>query len=159
MEIENPKIDPNLVTIKKLTEFGKSNVKEWLRNGINKDSLKFCEEFGFCLSRYCENKKPKPLSTNQIRNVYGEVKRIEMLLGSDPKEKEWKTVESKVLLLKPKMAYSAKRDKSIPAKCLYEIVKASIEVVENSNLEEKITSFQNFAKLFEAIIAYHRAYD
>ena len=65
MEIEN-KIDPNLVTTK-LTEFWKSNVKEW-RNGINKDSLKFCKEFGFCLSRYCEI-KTKPLSTNQIRNV------------------------------------------------------------------------------------------
>jgi len=82
-----------------------------------------------------------------------------MILGNNPKEEGWKKVESKVFLIKPKMAYSAKRDKTFPAECLYEIVKASINVIETEDIILQIQCFQNFAKLFEAIIAYHRAFE
>jgi len=164
MGIEQPKIDPNYGSITNITNYGKTNIANWLKNGLSKDSVVFCENFGYCISRYEERNDPKkrskPLSTNQIRNIYGEIKRIEMSLGSSPRAENWKKVESKVLLLKPKMAYSAKRDKTIPAECLYEILKAAIEAIESVPLDaNKIDYFLNFAKIFEAIIAYHRAFE
>jgi CRISPR type III-A-associated protein Csm2 len=164
MGIEEPKIDPRKEVLTKLKDSGIENIGNWLKTGLDKEAITFCEQFGYCLSNYYEiddkgKRKDKPLSTNQIRKVYGEVKRIEMLLGNNPKEEDWKTVESKVFLIKPKMAYSAKRDKTFSAECLYAVVKASITKIENESSMLKIQCFQNFAKLFEAVIAYHRAFE
>jgi len=164
MSIQKPNIAPEEVQLRELTKFGTDNLNNWLKGGINKQSIDFSEKFGFCLARYTvgynrNNNKPiiKGLSTNQIRKVFGEIKRIEMKLSN--KSEEWSNLQSDFLLIKPKMAYSAKRDKTFPAECLYEIVAKSIDIIDKTNEEKKIESFNNFSKLFEAIIAYHRAYE
>ncbi len=159
MAIMSPNIDPNRDTINQITKVGKQNISRWLKDGIHQEAIDFAEKFGYCLSMfYWDNpNKPKGLSTNQIRNVFGEVKRIEMALQKDEWDKE---IETSFILLRPKMAYAAKRDKTVPAECLYKIVKASVESVSKQSTDaDKKNQFVNFSKLFEAIVAYHRAFE
>ena len=163
MSIQAPDIKPEKKQLEEQTKYGLGQLENWLKNGINKESVDFCEKFGFCLSRFTSyNRKGEPkvksLSSNQIRKVYGEIKRIEMKLGESMDN--WSKYRSEFLLLKPKMAYSAKRDKTFPAECLYKILSASINIIDTIEDEKKRRQgFKNFCALFEAIIAYHRAFE
>lgn len=164
MSIQSPDIKPEKEQLKNLTQFGLENLNGWLKNGIDREAVDFCEKFGYCLSQFIEkyDKKGKPvvksLTSSQIRKVYGEVKRIEMRIGDDIQN--YHKHRSEYLLLKPKMAYSAKRDKTFPAECLNQIIQCCVNVVDNSmDKSENHNSFENFCKFFEAIIAYHRAYE
>lgn len=85
------------------------------------------------------------LTKSQIRNVFGSVKRMEM---QGFQEKEF-------LLLKPKLAYAAKRPGAKKGtRELEEVLSAAIEVVGSDK-----SKFENFCDFFEAILAYHRAAD
>ncbi len=87
--------------------------------------------------------KKKNLTTSQIRNVFGSVKKMEMK-GFN---------ENELLLLKPKLAYAANRPGAKPGtKDLKEILTTAINCVEG-----KPENFENFCNFFEAILAYHRA--
>lgn len=91
--------------------------------------------------------KHKRLSTSQIRNVYGTVKKLEL-------EGETEDTFFRLVLLKPKLAYAAGRHKEIPGmEVLKKILCDSIDLVS-----EKKERFANFCKFFEAILAYHKAY-
>lgn len=82
------------------------------------------------------------LTTSQIRNIYGMVKRME-LQGFDPHE---------FVLLKPKLAYAAKRARTGGAERLKEVLTLAIDEVGND-----AQKFSKFVDLFEAILAYHVA--
>ena len=64
--------------------------------------------------------------------------------------------ETDFVLLKPKLAYAVGRaDKNSKIKDFFNVLsKAMDEVVKSTNPE---TSFKNFIKIFEAIVAYHKA--
>lgn len=164
MSIQKPDIKPEKTQLVELTDYGSGQLNQWLKNGIDKKAVDFCEKFGFCLAQftvgYRKNGEPiiKSLSSNQIRKVYGEIKLIENKLGEN--YRKWDLLRSRFLLLKPKMAYSAKRDKTFPAECLHKILSISIDAIDDINdEEERQNSFNNFCALFEAIIAYHKAYE
>ena len=115
---------PNDQTIKKIIE------------GDTKELVKVAEELG-------QHLNSKGLTTSQIRNVFGSVKKMEM---RGFKEKE-------LLLLKPKLAYAASRPGSKPGtKDLKVILSAAINYVGDSQKH-----FENFCDFFEAILSYHRA--
>jgi len=83
------------------------------------------------------------LTTSQIRNVFGSVKKMEM---RGFKEKE-------VLLLKPKLAYAASRPGAKRGTSdLRKVLSTAIDCVGDND-----TFFENFCNFFEAILAYHRA--
>ena len=140
-----------------MTTFNKINGTEeigaWLRADLNKDAILFAESFGTWLA---ENQ----LSTTQIRNIYGEIKRIQMKDEKNAKDAE-------VLLLKPKLAYARARSSGAKSRealtSLAEIMNAGIDAIFDSenqvNFDEKIwfPRFERFALFFEAVIAYHRA--
>ena len=87
--------------------------------------------------------KQKDLTTSQIRNVFGSIKKMEM---RGFKERE-------LLLLKPKLAYAASRPGAKQGtRDLRDILSTAIGYVEDS--QER---FENFSNFFEAILAYHRA--
>ena len=83
------------------------------------------------------------LSTSQIRNIYGAVKKMQMKGGLDP---------HKLLMLKPKLAYAAKRHGK-GVNMLKEILTRAIDMVGNDP-----ANFNRFVDFFEAILAYHKAY-
>jgi|FaiFalDrversion3_1042247.scaffolds.fasta_scaffold57380_1 CRISPR-associated protein Csm2 len=91
------------------------------------------------------------LTTNQIRNIFGLVKRIEMEMrkGSD-----W---QHELAMLKPKMAYAAarakdKNKKDTGAETLARVLSLAIDEVGSDD-----SKFARFVDLFEAILAYHKA--
>ena len=117
---------PDKETIKKIIE------------GDTKSLVKEAELLG-------KHLKQKDLTTSQIRNVFGSIKKMEM--------KGFK--EQELLLLKPKLAYAASRPGAKQGiRDLKEILSTAIGYVENSR-----ERFENFCNFFEAILAYHHAAD
>lgn len=89
------------------------------------------------------------LTTTQLRRFFGEVKR-QQLKGYD---------ETNFILLKPKLAYAVGRAKDSKAKIndFYFVISKAIDCVKADTKEESDKRFKNFIKIFEAIVAYHKA--
>ncbi|WAR43653.1 type III-A CRISPR-associated protein Csm2 [Methylomonas rapida] len=93
----------------------------------------------------------KDVSTSQIRNAYGTVKKLEM--QTDFTEKSYR----ELLLLKPKLAYARGRTefkKRDTFKLLEDALSQAIDAVEVKDRE----TFKRFCNFFEAILAYHKVY-
>ena len=96
-------------------------------------------------------KKFAGITPNQIRNVFSEVKRIQL---EWKKGKKYDDAERGLVLLKPRLAYAAGRKKSVtPFK---EVLGKAIDGVINSTEHEK--ALENFFSFVEAIVAYHKYY-
>jgi CRISPR-associated protein Csm2 len=101
--------------------------------------------------------KEKGFTTSQIRNIFGEVRRIEQQPndGSTLSPKAYRDL----VLLKPKLAYQHARaggEGKAGAKeamgFLRDILSDSIDLVGRDQ-----TRFTHFVEFFEAILAYHRS--
>lgn len=122
--------------------------KEWITKQINHETVSWASEFGTELAKNKTDNSGKEirdtkLTTSQLRKFFGEVKR-QQAIGYNPTD---------FILLKPKLAYAVGRTKK-PNTCLhdfYKVMANAIDTVENEK------QFKNFIKLFEAIVAYHKA--
>jgi len=113
-------------------------------SGSYKNAIEFAEQFGEEIVR-------QGLTTSQIRNFFGEVRRIQM--------KGILQEKTAFLLLKPKLAYAAKRAEKKGANMFKSIVlKAHDVVMEAKNNAEFETRFKNFVDFLEAILAYHKVH-
>ncbi len=83
--------------------------------------------------------KNQGLTTSQIRNIYGMVKRLEMRASEHFDEHE-------LMMLKPKMAYAAARASGKGAETLADVLSTAIDTVQKSP-----ERFRRFVDLFEAI--------
>jgi CRISPR-associated protein Csm2 len=101
-----------------------------------KQLVEWAEKIGYVI-------KAEGLSTAQIRRVFGAVREIQMKGFNKPEQRR------ALLLLKPKLAYTAGRERKTVR--LTRVLAAAIDFVETEQ------QFNNFANFFEAIIAYHRA--
>jgi CRISPR-associated protein Csm2 len=90
------------------------------------------------------------LTTNQIRNIFGTVRQIEMSWTAKATEDERRDAARRLLLLKPRLAYQAEREK--PVKRLQSVLSAAIDHVGPDR-----ENFQRLVDFFEAILAYHTA--
>jgi CRISPR-associated protein Csm2 len=115
-----------------------SKVKSaWVTNKIDNEAVSFSEDFGKYLA---QNK----LTTSQIRNIYGELKRIQMKGFDDEK--------TSFLLLLPKMAYAAKRNVNhglTAFKQVFDKLHKDVKTAEH---------YKNMMDIMEAILAYHKAF-
>lgn len=114
----------------------------WVKSGINKNGIDYAEKLGRALVDL-------KFSTSQFRNFYGELKRIQ-LRGIEGQK-------SPFHLLKPKLAYAAKRASSRGAELFKEEVFKAHEAVAIDD-EGFAGRFANFCDLVEAILAFHKAY-
>ena len=118
---------------------------EWIAQKLDSACIAYAEKLGQYL---VENK----FTTSQIRNVYGEIKRIQM--------KGFQQNKTPFLLLLPKMAYSAKRakdkDRSEGASIFESVMKKAHMAVEPDK-DDSMRRFQNFCDFAEAVLAYHKA--
>lgn len=90
------------------------------------------------------------LTTNQIRNVFGAVRQIEMNWDQNPRD-----AYRQAILLQPKMAYFAKRERGMDQ--LERVLQPALALVADGQDEaEQRTRFLRFAEFFEAILAYHK---
>ena len=94
----------------------------------------------------------RQLTTSQIRNIFGTVRQIEMSWTPRATEKEQKHAARQLILLKPKLAYQAKRERGKGVQELANVLIPAIDLVG-----DKRDRFQNFLDFFEAILAYHTA--
>lgn len=108
---------------------------------VTKETVKFAQEFGSYLGT--DDPSGNKLTTNQLRKFFGEVKRQQMS-GYD---------QTDFVLLKPKLAYAVGRAKQKDSKIkdFYVVISDAIDKVHNEQ------HFKNFIKIFEAIVAYHKA--
>jgi CRISPR-associated protein Csm2 len=100
-----------------------------------RDMVREAEKLGHHLAK-------ERLSTSQIRNAYGTMKKLEMLGWNLQTERE-------LCLLKPRLAYAAGRHQQV--KVLKEVIDTAIDAVADAK------SFKRFCQFFEAIVAYHKA--
>lgn len=118
----------------------------WISTGITEDCILFTEKFGSHLAT-------SGFTTSQIRNVFGEIKRIQMSGFNEHR--------ADFLLLRPKMAYASKRamdkDKRATGASDFEKVLKQAHLAVASGKEGDNARFENFCDFVEAILAYHKA--
>lgn len=117
---------------------------DWIETGIKGAAINYAEKLG---ARLVDER----FTTSQIRNFYGELKRIQLNgISSNV---------SSFHLLHPKIAYAAKRAEKTGARGANtfkeEILKAHRAVrIDESGAEKR---FLHFCDLCEAILAFHKA--
>lgn len=100
------------------------------------------------------NELSRPLTTAQIRALFGEVRQIQGQMSIDHK-KAWR----RVYLLKPKIAYRVRRASGQGVKLLADVlVPALDETLKAKDETTQKAYFKNFVEFFEAILAYHKAH-
>ncbi|MEW6772696.1 MAG: type III-A CRISPR-associated protein Csm2 [Bacteroidota bacterium] len=117
---------------------------EWITHAPDDKMITFCDK----IAKYLKEKK---LTTNQIRNFFSEVVRI--------KENGILKNRTEFLMLKPKIAYAAKRAGEEGAFVFQKIMTKAIELTYEAENDQKLQErFKNFHALFEAILAYHKVH-
>lgn len=116
-----------------------NNLTDGLKTYPIRDLVKHAEKFGPDL-------KQKGLETNQVRKFLDAVNRLKADLAETG---EFAKVETEVVMLKPKLAYAAARQRA--AKPLNEVMSAAIDKVHSKE------DFERLVQLVESIIAYHKA--
>lgn len=132
----------------KLNEYKNRFKEDWIRKGCDKEMIEFTEDLGKFLVGDNKTDYKKNLSTSQFRNIYGEIKRIQVK-GVD---KEWTAFH----MLRPKLAYVKGRNKDNGAVFLF------VEIVSLAHACVDVNSpgmYDNFCNFMEAILAYHRSYN
>lgn len=95
------------------------------------------------------------LKRTQIRNIFTEAREIEAEWIDDAPEKSMRRLN----LLKAKLAYQqARHEKSQGLRGLVETLTKAIDEVGNASGAQQSERFHRFMELFEAILAYHRAF-
>jgi len=82
------------------------------------------------------------LKNAQLRNIYGEVKRMEM----DFRKTDFN--RDRLVLLKPKLTYAANKKPEV--RPIKEVLTVCIDRVQD------MEDFKKFVNFFEAVLAYHR---
>lgn len=138
-----------------------ANAKEFSLEDIDAIILKDDAEKLVQVSRILgEDLARSRLATHQLRNLFGEVRRIAMDLELElARQGEQKrispTLRRRILLLKPRMAYQAARiqTRETAMERLKQVLERAID-----HIGDNPDRFQRFVDFFEAIVAYHRYY-
>ncbi|MBN1641540.1 MAG: type III-A CRISPR-associated protein Csm2 [Anaerolineae bacterium] len=103
-----------------------------------------------CAERVGEHLAQIRLTTNQIRNVFGAVRQIEMNWDQNAQE-----AYRQAILLQPKMAYFGKRERGMDQ--LERALSPALTLVaQGEDAAAQKARFAHFAEFFEAILAYHK---
>jgi CRISPR-associated protein Csm2 len=97
----------------------------------------------------------KSIKTHQLRNVFGAVSNIR---NTYRRNKSYEEIRMDLIMLKPKMAYAAGRQKAIRDN-FYPFMKEMIEGVENAPDGHKDRAMNNFFAMMESVIAYHKYHE
>lgn len=122
-------------------------IKRLIAHDEPEDLVRIADGFG-------EHLVARRLTTNQIRNIFGAVRQIEMNWRSKPNESYRQAV-----LLKPKLGYAAARERGQGMQDLESVLAPALTAItEGSNNSERHLRFGRFVDFFEAILAYHKKY-
>ena len=133
----------------------KTDLEKIISKGDTKLMVEKAETFGSYLAKKIARNDGSTihgsnLTTSQIRNFFGTVKKIEAKgFNTSGSEREF-------LLLKPKLAYAAQRDKGSKLMDMKDVMIDAIDIVTSGDGDKK-EKFNNFCDFFEAILCYHKA--
>lgn len=114
------------------------------------------------------------LKTHQLRNVFSSIERMRTKHKSEAAKKQpfknsgapesseereqriYKSVENDLVLLKPKIAYAAGRQKTVRYN-FFPFVKGAIDGVTNA--KDKGKALTNFFALMESVVGYHKFFE
>lgn len=119
----------------------------WIKNKADESMIVFSEILGKFLAPQRKDDR-SALTNSQIRNIYGEIKRIQMSIDKNG----WEDVKPSFLMLKPKVAYAAGRNKNLGIVTFKEFFNLAVKSVNDKN------EFLNFCNLVEAVLAYHKSF-
>lgn len=112
--------------------------------------------------RRARNFKDDRLKTNQIRNFYAAVTAMrtdfQRLHGSSNVTADLEKIEWDLILLKPKLAYAAGRQRAVRANFYPFMTEAidAVAAVPTARTEDKKKAFKNFFDLIESVVGYHK---
>lgn len=96
----------------------------------------------------------RDVTTSQLRNIFGPVRKIQLEWRENPTQSF-----RAVMLLRPKLAYQAKRANKQGFYDLAKVLdKAIAEIGKTAATEERYARFRRFVDFFEAILAYHKSH-
>lgn len=124
-------------------EFNEKFDPKWISEKFTREADMFAEKFGKYLY---ENE----LSTSQLRNIFVELKNIQMRLLKSKYEEE----ESRIVLIKAKMAYAEARVDN-KKKTVYSKFKEYFNQAHKEIKDKQ--SFNRFVDFITAVLAYHKA--
>lgn len=127
--------------------------QEWITNGADEDLVSYAESVGEYIAPFYKQDK-QCLSKSQIRNVYGEIKRIQF------KGISTQAGKTSFMLLRPKVAYAEGRNRTMGLSLFKKIFDEAWDIMSKQLKDEKssIVAYDNFCAFIEAILAYHKAY-
>jgi len=117
---------------------------EWITGGLTSEAIKYTENFGKYL-------RDKWLSSSQLRNVFGEMKQIQSKMKTNRDG-----LYTRYLLLYPKLAYAAGRQRSEALSTFKEVFEKAYRTIKDENDFEKY--YQNLVDFVESTLAFHRSY-
>jgi len=123
----------------------REQIVSWVQQGPQPVLLDAAQQLG-------KDIQAKGLTTSQIRQVFTRLKSIEA--------KGYATQRTDFMMLKPYLAYAAGRQARVNGLQLFkDKITIGIDAVfEDGSPENEPKRFVNFCKLFEAVLAYHRAF-
>jgi CRISPR type III-A-associated protein Csm2 len=131
------------------TPVSENDLQQVIVSGNAESLVNIAKRFGMELA------EKDQASKSQIRNIFGEVRRIESDWQSSDDESV-KTYMRRVLLLKPRMAYQQARERKTES--LMKLLTDAIDLVaKGKDGAEKSQRFRYFVEFFEAILAYFTA--
>lgn len=134
-----------------MTTIPEQDIKKIVTNSEEAELLvKQAKQFGEALAS-----KELGLTTSQIRALFGEVRQIQGLWSMGNAQQS--QARRRLILLKPKMAYRAKKESGIAVKKLVEVLEPALNYVVTAQTDEQAANFTRFVEFFEAILAYHKA--
>lgn len=128
----------------------------WVKNGVTTAyDIDLIEDIGKFIADAKEDNRGgyrsgfNAVTTSQIRIAYGEITRLKM-----------KFDDTALMMLRPKLAYAAARanDRAGTYAGLSQIIKFGVNAVAATEQTQKQKAFNNLASVFEAILAYHKAF-
>ncbi len=99
--------------------------------------------------------KDAGLTTSQIRSLFGEVRQIQAEWSIQNRRDH---ARRRLILLKPKMAYRARKERGKAVEELVSVLRPALDLVTQASGNKQDENLQHFVEFFEAILAYHKAY-
>lgn len=145
--------------------------QSWITERFVENTISYTEDVGFLLCdkqiRTKNNGEEydinggNSVTNSQIRNFFGEVKRIQLKVSSN--HEKWNSVNSSFLLLKPKLNYMSARVTGKNSNSRITILKEALEkaldsIMVQPNYESTVEQYNRFSEFLEAILAYHKSF-
>lgn len=100
------------------------------------------------------------VKTHQIRNFFAAVERMRRLYKNNPNDEQ---ILMELILLQPKLAYTAGRQPSTVGKSFFKHFSSVIDQVlkasDRGNAEETQKELKGFFSYVESIVAYHKYFE